>query len=356
MLLSIESLPVVTESASRPAVAATHPPRGTDAAADEFDPLEVLLSSVPLDDSATEESRDTEVHALEQLDGLEGPSAPRPEESAEFATIGSAEGSRLDVTAQPLAGSATVERNAADQGRQTSSGFIEVKCPVCQDPGLMSLDRSHRQMSCRVCGTSFYLDRATNELVVGLLPDAIRGGRADGPKDPGKLQPLLGEVTLKRWKGKLEQRRGLLRTGMVAAAVFAVGWYGIGHFTPRPALNNQVLDRAYFVARAINKNEPSQVQAIAEPSTRGDARRWFRKVRPEDWPDSGIEPQLRAQMHYCRPKSKEACITVEIVRGRADDRPIKPDPGNQGLKLTMYWVLSDGEWLLDGTTTLSRLK
>jgi hypothetical protein len=365
-LLTIDALPASPEPEL--ASAANLHLQTPDTVTAGLDPLDVLFAADPHESVTGNESRDFEVREVDQSEEVDVQFGLRPDVSAEFDTISGVDDTQSNPAEKDRSALAAVRSSAREAGpslvvsstvdrdRTRRSAYLQIECPVCRSLGVVSIDRLHRQMTCKLCGTLFFMDRVKNKIVVGMLPEQLRRDPTGGARKSAGLAPLPGEKTLKRWRSRLQGRRSLLRLGFGTAALGLLSWYGIAALSKKPAVANQVLDRSNYVALALLRNTPSRVQNIASSSTRGDARRWFYKARPEDWPDSDANASIRPEVLYCRVKGKEGCVRVEISLRRSE-HPVKLDSRSRGTTLMLFWSLSnEGLWEFDGTKSLKLLE
>ncbi|MDR3636061.1 MAG: hypothetical protein P4L84_19820 [Isosphaeraceae bacterium] len=216
-------------------------------------------------------------------------------------------------------------------------------CPnlACRSPGLVPTSRLNRPMRCKVCGTDFYWDAASDAFVIGLHHEAVSTSGAQAR--PASSAPTTTITTPYRYRRWTRQR--VLRWARAGALVVLLGgaaFAAIARLSVKPELPNQVQDRALFIGKALCRDDPSSIQAVVEPGTWSDAQAWFKEVRPTNWPASDAGAVIEPRIKFARVKSGVGECDLHIW----------PAVGEGGVALGTAWVWSGERWQLDGTKTL----
>ncbi len=240
--------------------------------------------------------------------------------------------------------------------------MIDMKCPSCGAGGRIPKEKVNTRLVCKKCLRVFHVTSAGNTVL----------GEPAAHKEEAKPRPTresaredtvqsFDELTSKLSKIRLPQVDPAT-VGMVAGAILVLA-LGYWFFFYKQSLAT----RTESIARAIIKTDMKTVVDLAAPGTEMDTMRWYNDVYKSYMDlkltlagqDAGITIQLPGE-------DKGGATRVNLTfskdglrfDGSIFNDALSPNPtlsrARQALDVPLFWVKDLwGNWLLDGTKTLS---
>jgi hypothetical protein len=231
-------------------------------------------------------------------------------------------------------------------------------CPRCHTEGTVRVSRLNQEIACKKCGTSFRITE-TGRVLTASEAEAARQPASMWERSP-------------RWV-----KYGLTSAVTVSLAmVIAILWQ------PGEEIPTDIIGRSRTIAESVARNFPGSVRSVTTPGTQKEAAEWTTLVRPRAWDKhvtSEVPMRIEVKLLFTTsvrcatlatvlPGASETSSSLEdahlVVRGeavRAGQGGTKKEAKSpvskfNELTLLIYWVKVDGDWLLDGKTTLENAR
>ncbi len=193
------------------------------------------------------------------------------------------------------------------------------------------------QLSCKQCGTDFFVD-TTGQCRLGKRPKDMPIEVRYAPVEMAKTPDIFG------WIGKLPMVGRLI---VLAVVLVGVGMGIRGALGSATEVPESLTGRVSFAAEAFAAGEARLLRMVATPDSRNHADLWIDRARPKAWAEWEPEQKPTVTVEMVFQNAAEGIAQFNAVITPPGVEPIGTNGQPVGYEIPLLWNLDSGQWYLD---------